>query len=93
MVITKKDGDIRVCADFKMTINPHLLMQTFPLPTPDEVFSTLANGESFTKLDLARAHKQMKVSTESQQYLTINTHLGLFRYLRLPFGITSAPAI
>ena len=30
-----------------------MYMQTFPLPTPDEVFSTLANGELFTKLDLA----------------------------------------
>ena len=79
VVVTKKDGGIRICVDFKMTINPHLYMQTFPLPTPDEVFSTLANGESFTKLDLARAYKQMKVATGSQHYLTINTHLGLYR--------------
>ena len=40
-------------------------MQIFPLPTPDEVFSTLANGESFTKLDLVRTYKQMKVATVS----------------------------
>ena len=93
VVVTKKDGGIRICADFKMTINPHLCMQTFPLPTPDEVFSTLVNGESFTKLDLSRAYKQVKVATNSQCYLTINTHLGLYRYLRLPFGIASAPAI
>ena len=57
VVVTKKDGGIRICADFKMTVNPHLYIQTYPLPTPDEVFSTLANGESFTKLDLACAHK------------------------------------
>ena len=76
-----------------MTINPYLHMKTFPLPTPDEVFSTLSNGESFTKLDLARAYKQMRVAKGSQGYLTINTPLGLFKYLRLPFGIASAPAI
>ena len=66
----------------------------FPLlPTPDEVFSTLAHGESFSKLDLARAYKQMEVEESSRPYLTINTHLGLFRYRWLPFGIASAPAI
>ena len=86
VTVNKKDGGIRICADFKMTINPYLRSTTFPLPTPDEVFSTLAGGESFSTLDLARAYKQMEVETDSQPYLTINTHMGLFRYQRLPFG-------
>ena len=50
VVITRKDGKLRICADFKVTINPHLKVLTYPLPTPDEIFDTLANGESFTKL-------------------------------------------
>ena len=93
VIVRRKDGGVRICADFKMTINPHLCSKTFPLPTPDEVFSTLARGESFSTLDLARAYKQMEVAPDSQSYLTINTHMGLFRYRRLPFGIATAPAI
>ena len=82
-----------MCVDFKVTINPYLKMKTYPLPTPDEVFATLAHGESFSKLDLARVYKQMEVEEGSRAFLTINTPWGLFQYCRLPFGIASAPAI
>ena len=35
----------------------------------------------------------MVLDKASQQLCTINTHKGLFRYTRLPFGISSSPAI
>ena len=57
------------------------------------MFSTLANGESYSKLDLALAYKQMRVSAKSLPLLTINVHLGLFQYTRLPFGISTAQAL
>ena len=38
LVVCKKHGGISICADFKMTVNPHLQAKTFPLPTTDEVF-------------------------------------------------------
>ncbi|XP_061128573.1 uncharacterized protein LOC133150206 [Syngnathus typhle] len=52
-----------------------------------------ANGEHFTKIDLAQAYLQMEMDESSRKYLTINTHKGLYQYNRLVFGITSAPAI
>ncbi|XP_057694352.1 uncharacterized protein K02A2.6-like isoform X2 [Corythoichthys intestinalis] len=53
----------------------------------------LSGGQKFSKIDLNQAYLQMNVDEESREWLTINTHKGLFRYCRLPFGITSAPAL
>lgn len=47
----------------------------------------------FTKLDMSQAYQQLRLDEESKQYVIINTHRGLFRYNRLPYGIASAPGI
>ena len=93
VVVNKRDGGICICEDFKVSVNPVISPQVYPLPTPEEMFSMLANGKSFSKLDLARAYKQMQVTDSSRPLLTINIHIGLFQYTRLPFGISTAPAL
>ena len=42
---------------------------------------------------MSSAYQQVLLDEESKEYVTINTHLGLFRYTRLPFGVASSPAI
>ena len=75
-----------------MTVNQALEVDQYPLPKPDDLFATLAGGEKFTKLDLSQAYQQLPLD-ESMQYVTINTHRGMYRYTRLPFGVVSAPAM
>ena len=65
MVVRKKDGGIRICGDFKVSINRVIKAQVYPLPTPEEMFSALANGESYTKLDLARAESPKRMPTSA----------------------------
>ena len=36
---------------------------------------------------------QIELEDESKKYLVINTHRGLYRFNRLPYGIASAPAM
>ena len=59
----------------------------------DELVAALAGGKTFTKLDLSNAYLQLPLDEPSKEYLVINTHKGLFKYNRLPFGVSSAPAI
>ena len=63
------------------------------MQTADDIFDQLNGGEKFSKLDLSSAYQQVLLAEESKQYVTINTHLSLFRYTRLPFGVSSSPAI
>ncbi|XP_021371365.1 uncharacterized protein K02A2.6-like [Mizuhopecten yessoensis] len=91
--VMKPDGSIRICGDFKITINPVLDVPEYALPTSEELFTKLNGGQKFSKLDLTQAYNQVLLDKESREYVTINTHLGLYRYTRLPFGVASAPAI
>ena len=91
--VLKNDGSIRICGDFKQTINQTTIPDKHPLPKVDDLLATLAGGETFTKLDLAHAYQQLVLDEESSKLATVNMHRGLFRYKRLPFGNSAAPAI
>ena len=93
VVVPKGDGQIRLCGDYKVTVNKSLEVDQHPLPRPDDLFAALAGGVKFSKIDLTQAYQQMVLDKDSRMYVTINTHQGLFRYTHLPFGIASAPAI
>lgn len=91
--VGKSDGSVRLCGDYKVTVNPVTKLDAYPLPKIDELFTSIAGGKLFSKLDLAHAYQQLELEDDSKSLTTINTHKGLFQYHRLPFGISSAPSI
>ena len=93
VVVPKGKGQLRLCGDYKVTINSEVIDQPYTLPTAEDIFATLAGGSQFTKLDLSNAYAQVKVDEKSRQYLTINTVKGLYEVIRLPYGVKTAPHI
>ena len=91
--VVKSDGSIRICGDYKITVNKAAEVESYPLPKIDDLLPSLGGGKTFTKLDLAHAYQQVPLADSAKQYVVINTLQGLYQYNRLPFGITSAPAI
>jgi len=53
----------------------------------------LNGAKVFTKLDLNQGYNQLELAPESRHITTFGTHMGLMRYKRLNFGISSAPEI
>ena len=81
--VCKSNGQIRICGDYKVTINQVVVEDKYPLPRVNDLYAGL-NGETFSKLDLSQAYLQLTPDEDSRDYVTINKHKGLFRYTRLP---------
>ncbi|XP_046803806.1 uncharacterized protein K02A2.6-like [Lucilia cuprina] len=91
--ILKPNGDIRICGDYKVTINKYLSDFNYPLPLIDEIFASLQGGQLFSKLDLSNAYNQLILDDKSQLLCTWSTHIGTLKMKRLPFGVKPAAAI
>lgn len=90
--VNKSDGTLRICVDYKVTLNPVLLIDRYPLPKIDDVLVAMNGAQYFSKTDLSQSYNQIELD-ESKDYTIINTHRGLFRYNRLVFGLSSSPGI
>lgn len=91
--IVKKSGEIRLCGDYRSTVNEATESDTYPMPTANEVFAIIAGGKYFTTLDLDRAYTQVVVSDDTAKLLTLNTCKGLYTVHRLAFGVKASPGI
>ena len=91
--VLKRDHSVRVCGDYKITVNQSIKKEVYPLPTTDDLFTKLEGGVKFAKIDLSHAYQQIELDEDSQNLLVLNTHQGLMKYKRLNFGVATAPAI
>ena len=85
----EKDGSLRVCSDYKMTLNKCADVDQY-LPDTEDLFATLAGGQK-TKVArliyLTRISRLSWVKIYRSASVTIITHKGLYRYKRLSFEV------
>ena len=85
VAVPKANGRLHVSGDYKVTINPVLAVDQYPLLRLEELFATLAEGKKFSKIDLPQAYTHILLDNTSVGYVTINAHKGLYKYNRLPY--------
>ena len=80
VTVLKQDGQIRICVDYKVTINSEMDVDQYPLPKPNDIFAMVAGSKLFTTLNLSCAYNQLLLDEEARKFVTINTHKGLYQY-------------
>lgn len=93
VVVKKPNGQVRLCCDYKRTVNPQLLRDVYPLPTIEDIFASMAGSNVFCVVDLYQAYMQLELGEESTKLLVVNTPCGLMKVTKLPYGVSSAPLI
>ena len=85
----KNPDEIRICVDMRLP-NKAVKRERHITPTIDDIIVELTGAKVFSKLDLNSGYHQVELSPESRYITTFTTHVGLRRYKRLIFGISSA---
>lgn len=76
--VLKSDQSVRICGDFKVTVNRASRVDKYPIPKIEDLLATLARGKTFSKLDMSQAYQQLSLDPKSRDLVAINTHKGLF---------------
>ncbi|XP_043190571.1 uncharacterized protein K02A2.6-like [Amphibalanus amphitrite] len=71
-------------------VNKAVITDGYPLPRIEDVLDRLSGSQVFSRLDLKDAYHQLELHPDSRDLTTFVSHLGLFRFTRVNFGLASA---
>ena len=88
-MVRKKDGTWRPCGDFRQ-LNKITKRDNYPLPFLEDFQPKLLGKKVFSKVDLVKAFHQIPMEEQSIPLTAIITPVGLFEFLKMPFGLKNA---
>lgn len=87
--VLKSNGQIRLCGDYKCTLNKAVCQDPYPVPAINRLLAELTGGRHFAKLDLSQAYLQLVVDASAKAQ-TIVTHRRAFKCTCLQFSVHSS---
>ena len=92
VVVSKKDGTIRLCIDYRK-LNLRTIGDAYPIPRIEDSLHLLVGSRYFTKLDLKAGYWQVELKEEDKAKTAFHVgNLGFYECNRMPFGLCNAPA-
>ena len=90
LLVTKKDGSIRFCVDYRK-LNSLTQKDAYNLPRIDDILDQIGGSRFRSTLDLTTGYWQIPMHPESKEKTAFTTRLGLYEFNVCPFGLTNAP--
>ncbi|UYV72300.1 hypothetical protein LAZ67_9002523 [Cordylochernes scorpioides] len=90
VVSKKKDSSIRLCVDLREP-NKAVILDAYPISLIEDILSSLHGYKVFNNLDLSQAYHQIRLHPDSRYLTAFITHMGIYQFKRLPYGLSSAP--
>ena len=89
-ICVKKPNKLRICLDPK-DLNKAIKRPNYPIPNIDDILVKLSKAKLFSVVDCKDGFWKVRLTESSSFLTTFWTLFGRYRWLRMPFGISSAP--
>ena len=90
--VLKPNMQLRICLD-PQKLNEAITREHYALPVASDIFERISGANVYSTLDATAGFQQIELEEHSSYYTTFITAYGRYRYLRLPFGVKSAPEV
>ena len=92
-MVLKPNKTYRMCIDYRK-INAIAKPFAYPLPFMDTIMYELRKARYISTMDMSSGYYQIPMHKDSIKYTAFTVPgMGLFEFLRLPFGLSGAPAV
>ncbi|KAI2650298.1 Transposon Tf2-6 polyprotein [Labeo rohita] len=90
--VSKKDGGLRPCIDYR-GLNNVTVKFRYPLPLVPPALEQLREATIYTKLDLRSAYNLIRIKEGDEWKTAFLTTRGHYEYQVMPYGLANAPAV
>ena len=84
-------GALRMCGDYR-DLNRVTVRDSYPMPTPEEIFDRVHAAAWFSTLDLRQGFNQIMLREEDKPKTAFHAPYGLYEWNVIPFGLRNASA-